>query len=419
MSASNLRQGLALITDPNVGKLFIAYLISYSGTAMAPIAMAFGVLELTGSTADASFVIAAPTLASIVILLLGGVVADRTSRKRVIFLAELVAMAAQVSMGLLFITGHASVPLLTLLMLVNGAAIAFHSPASTGLIVQLVAPHQLQATNALLGMARHGALAIGAALGGVLVATIGPGLTLFFDGLTFGVSAILVFFMRPNSQVIEKSASIFADLKSGWHEFTSHTWLWTMVLQFAVLLSALEAFFGLIGPAFTLEHLGGARDWGFIAASFGIGTFMGGFIAMRIHPRHPMRFAVFCSAMFAALPLAMLVESGLPTLMFLAFLTGVADQQFTVIWMTTFQTRVPAHMLSRVGAYDHMGSIILAPLGLVVAGILNELFGFQFVFSIMLVVILVPTALVLLVRDVWSMQADKPNDTDTQVTNSS
>ena len=76
-------------------------------------------------------------------------------------------------------------------------------------------------------------------------------------------------------------------------------------------------------------------------------------------------------------------------------------------------------MLSRVGAYDHMGSIILAPLGLVVAGILNELFGFQFVFSIMLVVILVPTALVLLVRDVWSMQADKPNDTDTQVTNSS
>ena len=78
MSASNLRQGLALITDPNVGKLFIAYLISYSGTAMAPIAMAFGVLELTGSTADASFVIAAPTLASIVILLLGGVVADRT-----------------------------------------------------------------------------------------------------------------------------------------------------------------------------------------------------------------------------------------------------------------------------------------------------------------------------------------------------
>ncbi|MEM8769200.1 MAG: MFS transporter, partial [Pseudomonadota bacterium] len=122
---STFREGFALLRDPNVAKLFVAYLVSYTGTAMAPIAMAFGVLELTGKASDASFVIAAPTLASIFVLLLGGVVADRTSRHKVIYTAEFVAMASQFTMAWLFLSGTATVPLLTLFMLVNGIAIAF------------------------------------------------------------------------------------------------------------------------------------------------------------------------------------------------------------------------------------------------------------------------------------------------------
>lgn len=85
--------------------MFVAYLVSYTGTAMAAIAMASGVLELTGSAADAAFVIAAPTAASIVVLLLGGIVADRTSRQRMMILAEITAAAAQCSMAALFISG--------------------------------------------------------------------------------------------------------------------------------------------------------------------------------------------------------------------------------------------------------------------------------------------------------------------------
>ncbi|MEM7019478.1 MAG: MFS transporter, partial [Pseudomonadota bacterium] len=175
MSDNSFRAGFSLLRNPNVSKMFIAYLVSYTGTAMAPIAMAFGVLELTGSTADAAIVIAAPTLASIVILLVGGVVADRTSRQRVIYSSELLAMSAQFAMAFLFLSGLATVPLLAVCMLINGIALAFHAPAATGFIIQLVDKKDLQAANALLGTARNGAIAGGAALGGIIVALVGAG----------------------------------------------------------------------------------------------------------------------------------------------------------------------------------------------------------------------------------------------------
>lgn len=137
MTAPGIRDGLALLKKPNVNRMFLAYLVSYTGTAMAPIAMAFGVLDLTGSTSDASIVIAAPTLASILVLLVGGVVADRTSRQKVIYSADSLAMASQFVLAWLFISGEATIPLLTLFMLINGIAIAFFAPASTGFIIQL------------------------------------------------------------------------------------------------------------------------------------------------------------------------------------------------------------------------------------------------------------------------------------------
>jgi predicted MFS family arabinose efflux permease len=275
-------RGFALLRDPNIAKLFFAYLVSFTGTAMAPIAMAFGVLELTGSASDASIVIAAPTLASIAILLIGGVIADRTSRRNVIYRSELLAMAAQFSLAYLFLSGTATVPLLTAFMLINGIAMAFHAPAATGLIIQLVDTRDLQSANALLGTARNGAIAGGAALGGILVATIGAGWTLFVDAVSFGISAMVVFTLRPRVQQLPEAASILEDLRLGWREFTSHTWLWVIVIQFSLIVAAGEAVFGLIGPAVTREQMGGSVDWGFIASGFGLGTLAGGVFAMRL-----------------------------------------------------------------------------------------------------------------------------------------
>ncbi len=370
---------------------------------MAPIAIAFGVLELTGSTSAASIVIAAPTIASIVVLLVGGVLADRTSRQRIIVFAEGLAMFAQFFIAFLFLSDKATVPALTVLMLVNGIAVALNAPAALGLITQIVERDELQAVNALLGTARNGAVAGGAALGGILVATLGAGVTLVIDAASFGVSALLVMSLKPRLQIPPEKASVIQDLRLGWKEFTSHTWLWVIVLQFSLVVAALGSVFGLIGPAVALEHMNGAIDWGFIAASFGIGTLVGGVLSLKINVKHPMRFGTMCVFTFCSVPLALAVPLSVYLVSTAAFVEGVAGQLFAVLWYTSIQQKVPAHMLSRVSAYDHLGSIALAPLGLVVAGFLFEQIGFRTTLIIAALVVIVPTVLAFSVKDVRMM----------------
>ena len=400
---ADIREGLALLKQPNVNRMFVAYLVSYTGNAMAPIAMAFGVLDLTGRTSDASFVIAAPTLASILVLLIGGAVADRTSRQKVIYLSEFCAMGSQLTMAWLFLSGNATIPLLTTFMLINGIAMAFYAPAATGFIIQLVDRKDLQAANALLGTARNGAVAGGAALGGILVATIGAGATLIVDAISFGLSALLVLSLAPRAQMSAGSESMLEDLRLGWREFISHTWLWVMVAQFALVVAAGEAVYGLIGPAVAREMLGGSVAWGFIAAGFGVGTLAGGILAMRLHPRHPMRFAAICVFFFCGVQLTLAIPAAVWIVVLAAFVHGLASQVFSVLWYTTLQKKVPGNMLSRISAYDHLGSIALAPMGIVVGGYLFEAVGFRPTLIIAALAILIPTALALCVRDVRMM----------------
>jgi len=401
---TSIRAGLRLLTSPNVGKMFVAYLVSYTGTAMAPIALAFGVLELTGSAKDSAIVIAAPTLAAIFVLLFAGVVADRTSRQRVIWISESVSMLAQFAMAALFLTGTATVPLLTALMLVHGVVIAFHQPAAVGFIVQLVEAKDLQAANAVLSMARFGAFAGGAALGGLLVATVGAGWTLAIDAASFGISALLVYSLVPKIQRPPEKASLLEDLRLGWREFTARTWLWVIVAQFSLVVAGEEAIFGLLGPAYAKTEMAGASDWGLIVGSFGLGTLVGALLGIKVRPRYPMRFGTFCVFALAGLPLALAYASPLPVAVFVAFCGGVAGQIFGILWYTALQKKIPHEMLSRVSAYDHLGSIALAPLGIVAAGFLFEGYGYQVALLVATALIVIPTIAVLFVADVRNMR---------------
>ena len=170
MSRPQFRDAAELLRDRDFAKLFAAHMVAWFGTSMAPIAMAFGVLHVTGSARDTGVVVACQTAAQIVVLLFGGVVADRMSRRRVMVSADLLAMSSQATMAIAFVTEHAHVPLMMALMVCNGVALAFHQPALMGFIPQVVKPEKLQSANALLGTARSGAFALGAACAGVSVA---------------------------------------------------------------------------------------------------------------------------------------------------------------------------------------------------------------------------------------------------------
>lgn len=404
MISPEIRAGLRLLKQRNFAFGFFAYLVSYSGTAMAPIAMAFGVLELTGSTADSSFVIAAPVAAQLVLLLISGTLADRTSRKKMLVGSDLLAMSAQFAIAALFLTGTATISWLAGLMFVLGSAFALNVPAATGFIPQLVEKNELQAANALLGLARNSAVTLGAALAGMLVAFIGPGLTLLLDAITFGISAILISLIVPKRQTHGDKTDFFSDLKLGWREFTRHTWLWVIVLQFSLVVAASEAVWGLLGPAIAKRELGGAVTWGFIAASMGIGTAVGGLVAMQLRVRRPMLLGSLMVFSFSLVALCLSVPMAVPVICLAAFIGGVGGQIFGVLWYTTLQKVAPHHMLSRVSAYDHLGSIGLAPLGIVVGGVLFEWIGGRYTMWLAAALIIVPTICVLLVRDVRELE---------------
>jgi MFS family permease len=246
-------------------------------------------------------------------------------------------------------------------------------------------------------------MAGGAALGGILVATYGAGVALLIDAISFGVSALLVMSLNPRRQAPPERASVIEDLRLGWKEFTSHTWLWVIVLQFSLLLAAIESVFGLLGPAVAREHMNGAKDWGWIGASFGFGTLVGGILSLKIDVKYPMRFATFCTFTFCSVPLALAVPLSVTLVATAAFIEGVAGQLFSVLWHTTLQRKIPTHMLSRVSAYDHLGSIVLAPLGIVVAGFLFEQIGFRATLLIAALTVFLPSLAAFAVKDVRTM----------------
>ena len=177
-----------------------------------------------------------------------------------------------------------------------------------------------------------------------------------------------------------------------------------IVLQFSLIVAAGEAVFGLLGPAVTRDLMGGAVDWGIVASAHGVGTLGGGLMAIKIQPRHPMRLATCLVFLFSGVALSLSVPLPLPLVATASFVAGFAGQIFAVLWYTTLQRKVPGEMLSRVSAYDHLGSIILAPLGIVVAGILYETIGYRWTLYIVAAMVVIPTALTLCVRDVRMMR---------------
>jgi MFS family permease len=239
---------------------------------MAPIAMAFGVLELTGSATAVGVVIASQTGAVVLFQLLGGALADRGSRQRVMVTADLLALMSQGAIAFLMLTGRASVGELAGLMAVTGVAFALHFPAAMGLVPLVVDGEKLQPANALLSLARSAAIGLGAASAGVLVATVGAGWAMAVDAATFGFSAALVATLHPRPQRRSGRTSVLRDLLDGWREFTSHRWLWATVLQFTLLMAAWQASFAVVGPVVANRPTGGGlpgpSEWDWSAAAW-------------------------------------------------------------------------------------------------------------------------------------------------------
>src|SRR5829696_2229816 len=219
MRPMSVPEALGALRERNFRMFFAGQAVSLLGDGMVPVALVFAVLEITGSPSALGLVLAARVLPTVVLLLVGGVVADRVSRRQVMIVADIARMLAQGAMAAVLIAGVAEVWMLAVLAAVGGAATAFFEPASTGLVPMTVSAGRLQQANALQGLSRAAGAIAGPAIAGVLVATVGPGAALAVDGATFAVSAAFLMALRVSPVIQAPSAAFISELREGWHEF--------------------------------------------------------------------------------------------------------------------------------------------------------------------------------------------------------
>jgi predicted MFS family arabinose efflux permease len=366
---------LAPLAERQFRRLFVGELVSLVGSAAAPVALAFAVLDLTGSATDLGYVLAAGWVPQVLFILIGGVVGDRLPRQLVMVGANLLSGAAQGAAALLLLMHVAAPWQLALLQAARGTAIAFFFPASQSVVPQLVSPGAVQQANALLRLALNGSNVVGAAVGGVAVAAIGPGWAIAFDAATYLASAAILVRLHLHGTLERAESTIVRDLVEGWQEFRSRTWLWAVVAGASLGNVLWMGSFNVYGPLIAKRDLGGAAAFGAIVASEAAGLLAGGVVALRLRPARPLLVGV--TALFPSV-LVVAAYAGLRVTAVIAataFVAGVGLELFSVYWITALHRYIPDRVLSRVNSYDALGSFVLIPVGLVVAGPIADAVG--------------------------------------------
>jgi MFS family permease len=368
---------LGVFAEPQFRRYFIGQTTSYLGDGLLPVAISFAVLDLTGSATDLGLVLAIRTVPLVIFLLVGGVWADRLPRQLVMVASDVVRGGTQAVLAVLLLTGSAELWHLFVLQGVYGAAEAFWRPASTALLPTIVSPRRLQQANALMAVSVNGAYTIGPAVAGILVSAGSAGVAIAVDAASFAVSAVALLLLRvPALDRPAEPTTFVADLREGWREFVSCTWLWVVVAFAALFLMLVTAPLMVLGPVVADRELGGAADWGFIAAATGVGVIIGSTAAARLRPERPILVGVLLiSAGSALFAVALGVPAATLAIGAAGFVAGLTEGVFEVIWITALQQRVAPAVLARVSSYDTVGSFVFLPVGLALAGPAAEALG--------------------------------------------
>ncbi|GAA2340469.1 MULTISPECIES: MFS transporter [Streptomyces] len=374
-SASRRRPGRPAWAGRNYTLLTAAAVVTGLGNAGALIAAAFAVLEAGGDGGDVGLVAAARTVPLVVFLLIGGAVADRLPRHRVMVAANTLNCLSQAAFAALVLSGEARLWQMAVLSALGGTGQAFFSPAAEGMLLSTVDGEQAGRAFAIFRMGMNGAQIGGAALGGALIAAFGPGWVLAVDAAAFAVAGALRAFLDVGRTARRESAGMLRDLREGWREVAGRPWLWGIVVQFSVVNAVVAAAESVYGPLVAEEHLGGARPWGLALAAFGAGTLLGGLLMTRWKPRRLLLVGTVCVFPFALPSAALAVPLPVPALCAVMFGAGVSIEVFGVSWMTALHQEIPEDKLSRVAAYDWFGSVSMVPLATALAGPAESAFG--------------------------------------------
>ncbi|MEI8222424.1 MAG: MFS transporter [Actinomycetes bacterium] len=390
---------------PHYRRFLIARFISNFGNGMGPIALAFGILHMRGGSASLlGWILGIQTIAMLCMSPIGGVIADKYGRVRVLGMMDIIGGSAFLVQAYFFSTGHVPVGVFLAVNVVFGLSWGVFWPAFGGLMPALVGEEELQKANSTNQFVANIAIISGTATGGILVSTIGSTLALTVDALSFIICGIIVFSLRRLTVASKGETSMLDDLKHGWKVFLSFRWIVAIVAAFGLIVMCWAAAENILGPLISLKNFSGAKSWSIVLSAEAVGYVVGSLLGMRIRPKYPMRFLMLMTLSVSVYIFSLAHPQPLWVIAVCAFFWGITLDLWGAIWTTALQKEVPRDSLSRVSAFDGMGSLSLRPLGLAIAAPMANWLGLDHTLVILAILSGVVTLLTLAVPQVWKMQ---------------
>lgn len=390
---------------PGFLPLILSRFISNVGNGLSPIALAYGVLSLKGSTGtDLSLVMTARIAPMIIFMLLGGVIGDRFKRNRIVGGSDVIGSLFAGTSAISFIVGFANIPLLALMGGLFGILNALWWPAMSGVLPEILPKDGLQKGNAVVGLLSNFGFVFGALVGGTVVTLYGSGWALLIDAISFLIAGLLVWNINLPPMAAREKNSMLHDLKIGWIEFISRSWVVAIVICFTFMNLCFEATISVLGPLAFNSNGHGPRNWSFNLAAITAGMIAGGFVSFKIHFSRPLVLGMTAIALVPGWIYSMGFQLPLGIVLLGAFVAGVAVELFTVVWGTSMQTNIPEESYSRVISYDAFGSYALAPIGIAFAGPLASWIGISHTLILAASVALVAALIPLTLTSVWSLK---------------
>jgi MFS family permease len=390
--AETRQRRTAVLRDARYRRFFAGYTTSELGSSMSPLAITFAVLGRGDDATELGLVMTARITPLVLCLLGGGLFADRRGSRLVMLTADTGRCVIQAVFALALFTGHASLWTLLALSAASGVAEGFFMPAQTALIPRIAPGRHLTDANALLSMANSATSIAGPLLAGIVVAAAGPAVVLLVDAATYGVSVLALSGLKPSAPPVTSTAadgadsaarrsSLLTDLREGWSEFRSRSWLWATSVQFALFNFFVWAPYLVLGPATAQQRLGGARAWSLVMGGLAAGAIVGGLALLGRRPRRPIAMATLLSLGYVFPPAALALRLPLAMVVVAAAITGVTSSMGQSMSAAAQARLIPPDALARVTAFDIVTAFALGPIGLAVAGPVAAAVGTRGVFA--------------------------------------
>jgi len=387
------------LTERDFRLLWLGRTATVFGDSMAPIALTFAIISVGGSAAQIGAVLAATMAVRVLLIVVGGAVADRLPRRRVLIGSDVGLAIVQATTGILLLAGARSVWILAAASILGGAGAAMSRPATTGLVAEAVSPHRLQQANALMGISKSASRVAGPALAGVLIAFAGPGWSYLIGAVTFAVSVACLLPLKIGQQPHRGETGLLRDILDGWHEVRSRRWYWSVLSAHAVWNLGAGAFV-VLGPVIVAGSAAGVAGWGLVSASLAVGALLGGVVSLRWQPRRPLVVGHLMLLLTALQLAALLGPSPLPLLAAAAAIGTLGSTFIDKIWTTAIQQLIPRHALSRVSAYDWLISFVAVPAGYAAVGPIAEQIGTDYTLVLAITLVVAPVVVLMLIPEI-------------------